>query len=208
MSITNQFGAPTLFETLAQSSSNTTRLLQSLAVVVVGSLLLIASAKFEIPLQPVPFTFQTLVVLLLGAVFGPTLGLATVLAYLAQGAMGLPVFAGTPEKGIGLAYMVGPTGGYLVGFAVATYVTGWLARAKWDRNIITMAVAMVAGTVIIYAFGVVHLTSLIGYDKAVEFGIKPFVLFDLIKIAAAAVLVPSLWKVFGGKPSDIVSGRS
>lgn len=208
MSATNQFGAPTLFESLTQNPSTSIRLLQSLAIVVGGSLLLTASAKFEIPLQPVPFTFQTLVVLLLGAVFGPTLGLAAVLAYLAQGAMGLPVFAGTPEKGIGLAYMIGPTGGYLLGFAVAAYAIGWLARAKWDRNIITMALAMTVGTVIIYAFGVAHLASLIGYDKAIEFGLKPFVLFDLVKIAAAALLVPTLWKTFGGKPSAALSGES
>jgi len=202
MTALQNFGAPTLFETLVPTEKLPTRLLQSLAVVVLGSLLLTVSAKIEIPLQPVPFTFQTLVVLSLGVVFGPTLGLLTVLAYLAQGAMGLPVFAGTPEKGIGLAYMVGPTGGYLVGFAVATYVTGWLARAKWDRNILTMALAMVIGNVIIYAFGVMHLSSLIGYDKAVEFGLKPFIAFDLIKIVAAAIVIPSLWKLFSGKPSD------
>jgi len=130
------------------------------------------------------------------------LGLATVLAYLAQGAVGLPVFAGTPEKGIGLAYMVGPTGGYLLGFAIAAYVTGWLARAKWDRNIITMALAMLIGNVIIYAFGVAHLASLIGMDKAVEFGLKPFIFFDIIKTAAAALVIPSLWKLFGNKPSE------
>jgi len=202
MAAIQSFGAPTLFETLVPAEKLPTRLLQSLAVVVLGSLLLTLSAKIEIPLQPVPFTFQSLVVLSLGVVFGPTLGLLTVLAYLAQGAMGLPVFAGTPEKGIGLAYMVGPTGGYLVGFAVATYVTGWLARAKWDRNILTMALAMVIGNVIIYAFGVMHLSSLIGYDKAVEFGLKPFIAFDLIKIVAAAIVIPSLWKLFSGKPSD------
>ncbi len=202
MAALQNFGAPTLFETLVPAEKLPTKLLQSLAVVVVGSLLLTVSAKFEIPLQPVPFTFQTLVVLALGVVFGPALGLATVLAYLAQGAMGLPVFAGTPEKGIGLAYMVGPTGGYLIGFAVAAYVTGWLARAKWDRNMVTMALAMVIGNMVIYAFGVLHLSSLIGYDKAIEFGLRPFIMFDIIKVAAAAIIIPSLWKMFSGKPSE------
>lgn len=202
MAIIRNFGAPTLFETLVTSTTVPKRVLQSLAVIVAGSLLLTLSAKVEIPLQPVPFTFQSLVVLALGVVFGPMLGLATVLAYLAQGALGLPVFAGTPEKGIGLAYMVGPTGGYLLGFAIAAYVTGWLARAKWDRNIVTMAIAMLIGNVIIYAFGVAHLASLIGFDKAVEFGLKPFVFFDIIKTVAAAIIIPSLWKLFGGKPSE------
>ena len=202
MTALQNFGAPTLFETLVPTEKLPTRLLQSLAVVVLGSLLLTVSAKIEIPLQPVPFTFQTLVVLSLGVVFGPTLGLLTVLAYLAQGAMGLPVFAGTPEKGIGLAYMLGLTGGYLIGFAVAAYVTGWLARAKWDRNVITMALAMLVGNAVIYAFGVLHLSSLIGFDKAVEFGLKPFIVFDAIKIAAAAIIIPTLWKAFSGKPSE------
>jgi len=202
MAALQNIGAPTLFETLVPADKLPTKLLQSLAVVVLGSLLLTLSAKIEIPLQPVPFTFQTLVVLSLGVVFGPTLGLLTVLAYLAQGAMGLPVFAGTPEKGIGLAYMVGPTGGYLIGFAVAAFVTGWLARAKWDRNVVTMALAMLVGNIVIYAFGVWHLSSLIGYDKAIEFGLRPFILFDLIKIAAAAIIIPSVWKMFSGKPSE------
>jgi len=202
MTALQNFGAPTLFETLVPTEKLPTRLLQSLAVVVLGSLLLTVSAKIEIPLQPVPFTFQTLVVLSLGVVFGPTLGLLSVLAYLAQGAMGLPVFAGTPEKGIGLAYMVGPTGGYLIGFAVAAYVTGWLARAKWDRNVITMVLAMLVGNAVIYAFGVLHLSSLIGFDKAVEFGLKPFIVFDIVKSVAAAIIIPTLWKAFSGKPSD------
>ena len=202
MATVRSFAAPTLFETLVSESAASGRLLQSVIVVLAGSLLLTASAKLEIPLQPVPFTFQSLVVLALGVVFGPTLGMATVLAYLAQGAIGLPVFAGTPEKGIGLAYMVGPTGGYLLGFAIAAYVTGWLARAKWDRNIATMALAMIIGNVIIYVLGVAHLASIIGFDKAVEFGLKPFIAFDLIKVAAAALIIPSLWKLFGGKPSE------
>ena len=204
MATIRTFGAPTLFETLVSSVTAPKKVLQSLAVVVAGSLLLTLSAKVEIPLQPVPFTFQSLVVLALGVVFGPMLGLATVMAYLAQGAIGLPVFAGTPEKGIGLAYMVGPTGGYLLGFAVAAFVTGWLARAKWDRNVVTMALAMLIGNVIIYAFGVAHLASLIGMEKAVQFGLKPFIFFDVIKTVAAALVIPSLWKLFGGKPSESV----
>src|SRR5690606_14969027 len=94
------------------------------AVVVLGTLLLTASAKIQVPFWPVPMTMQTFVVLFLGAALGPRLGALTVLLYLAQGALGLPVFAGTPEKGIGLAYMLGPTGGYLIGFVPAAYVVG------------------------------------------------------------------------------------
>jgi len=202
MSAVSSFNAPTLYETLAPAGRLPGRLLPSIIVVVLGSLLLTISAKFQIPMQPVPLTLQTLVVLGLGVVFGPSLGLATVLAYLAQGAMGFAVFAGTPEKGVGLAYMMGPTGGYLLGFAAAAYVSGWLARAKWDRHILSMLLAMVVGNLIIYALGVSHLAGFIGLEKAIQFGVSPFLLGDVIKIVAAALIVPSLWKAIGRKPSE------
>ena len=101
---------------------------------VLGSLLLIASAKVQVPFWPVPMTMQTFAVLVIGMTFGPRLGAATVLLYLVQGAVGLPVFAGTPAKGIGIAYMVGPTGGYLIGFVAAAYLAGRLAMRGWDRS--------------------------------------------------------------------------
>src|SRR5690606_16484525 len=105
--------------------------LRNMLLAVGGSLLLTLSAKINVPFYPVPMTMQTFAVLLIGAAFGWRLGTATVLLYLAQGAAGLPVFAGTPEKGIGLLYLMGPTGGYLVGFAVAAAVVGWLAERGW-----------------------------------------------------------------------------
>jgi biotin transport system substrate-specific component len=117
--------------TLSQSvlaGSNRLSLLQQVLLAIAGSLLLWVSAKVQVPFWPVPMTMQTFVVLGLGAAFGWRLGMATVALYLLEGAMGLPVFAGTPEKGIGLAYMAGPTGGYLAGFVVAAGITGWLAE--------------------------------------------------------------------------------
>ena len=149
-----------------------------------GSLLLIVSAKFQVPFYPVPMTLQPLVVLLLGVVLGSRLGAATVLLYLAQGAAGLPVFAGTPEKGVGLAYMVGPTGGYLLGFALAAYVTGWLAERGFDRTRLGTALAMSLGMVVIYSLGLLWLGVFVGYNaNLLHLGLTPFVLGDVLKIA-------------------------
>jgi biotin transport system substrate-specific component len=143
---------------------------------------------------------QTLVVLLIGFAFGPVLAGATVGLYLLQGAFGLPVFQGTPEKGLGLAYMMGPTGGYLAGFFVAAVVCGKLAQKGWDKRFSTMALGMVLGNAIIYAFGLAWLGSLIGWDKPVlQYGMIPFLVGDLIKIAIAVVLVPMIWKSVNNK---------
>lgn len=159
-----------------------------------GSLLLIVSAKFQVPFYPVPMTLQPLVVLLLGVALGSRLGAATVLLYLAQGAAGLPVFAGTPEKGVGLAYMVGPTGGYLLGFALAAYVTGWLAERGFDRTRLGTALAMSLGMVVIYSLGLLWLGVFVGYNaNLLHLGLTPFVLGDLLKIALATLSVPMLW---------------
>ena len=168
---------------------------RTLFLVLAGSLLLTLSAKVQVPFYPVPMTLQTLVVLLIGVAFGWRMGVATVLAYLAQGAMGLPVFAGTPEKGLGLLYMAGPTGGYLAGFLLAGVVLGALADRGWTRNWQTTAAAMIAGTAIIYLLGVAWLSQLIGFDKAVQFGLVPFIYGDILKLVIAAVSVPFMWKL-------------
>jgi biotin transport system substrate-specific component len=183
--------------TLSQSvlaGSNRLSLLQQVLLAVAGSLLLWVSAKVQVPFWPVPMTMQTFVVLGLGAAFGWRLGMATVALYLLEGAMGLPVFAGTPEKGIGLAYMAGPTGGYLAGFVVAAGITGWLAEKGFDRNVLTMGLAMLAGTVAIYALGLGWLGALIGYEKAVQFGLVPFIPGDIAKLTLAAIVFPATWK--------------
>ncbi len=189
--------APTLFDTLVpQGRDVSASWLRKVAVVIAGSLLLTLSAKASIPFLPVPMTLQTLVVLSLGMVLGPRLGAAAVLAYLAQGAIGLPVFAGTPEKGIGIAYMIQHTGGYLVGFVVAAFTVGLLAQRKWDRSMLTTIAAMLIGNAIIYAFGLLWLGALIGWDKpVVALGMTPFLLGDLAKTLIAAALLPTLWKV-------------
>lgn len=159
-----------------------------------GALLLTVSAKLKVPFYPVPMTMQTFVLLVIGAAYGWRLAAATVLLYLAQGAMGLPVFADTPEKGLGLAYMAGPTGGYLVGFVAAAALVGWLAERGWDRSVGRLAVAMAAGHALVFAFGVLWLGALIGFDKAWAVGVAPFYLATLLKTALAAATLPVVWR--------------
>ena len=169
---------------------------------VVGTLLLTLAAKIQVPFYPVPMTMQTLVVLGLGMAYGWRLGGATLLLYLAEGAVGLPVFAGTPEKGIGLAYMLGGTGGYLLGFVLAAAACGYLAERGWDRNVLTTALAMLIGNVLIYVPGLFWLGTLFGWDKPIfAWGLTPFLLGDLLKLVLAAALLPLAWKLVRRKRS-------
>ncbi len=159
----------------------------------VGVALLWASAKLQIPFWPVPMTMQTYVVLVLGMAYGMRLGTLTVLAYLAAGALGAPVFAGTPEKGLGLPYMLGPTGGYLVGFVAAAALSGWLAERGFDRSFLRTAIAMTAGHALIFAFGLAWLASLIGWEKAYTAGLAPFWAATALKTALGVLTLPTAW---------------
>ena len=192
---------------LAQQFANPS-LLKNITLAILGSLAIWVSAKIQIPFYPVPMTMQVFVVLAIGAAFGSRLGAATVLLYLAEGAAGLPVFAGTPEKGIGLAYMAGPTGGFLIGFVIAAFITGTLAERGWDRNFVTTTFAMLFGLAAIYTLGLLWLAAPflpitefggIGFDKAIQFGLQPFIIADLVKVALAAMLFPMIWKMIGNK---------
>lgn len=174
------------------------RLLVTLFLAIAGSLLIWASAKVKVPFYPVPITMQVFVIMALAATYGFRLGVATILLYMAEGASGLPVFTDTPEKGIGLAYMAGGTGGYLVGFVVATGLVGWFAERGFDRNPFKLFAVMFAGSAIIFALGIVWLGILFGWDKPIlEWGLYPFILPDLTKIALAACLVPAVCRLFG-----------
>lgn len=166
-------------------------MMHKVALVVGGSLLLAISAHIKVPFYPVPVTMQTMLVLLIGMAYGSRLGLATIIAYLAQGAVGMPVFAG----GAGLAYMAGPTGGYLFGFAAAAFVVGMLAEKGWGKSYQSTALAMIIGNLVIYAFGVTYLSSIVGsFDKAIQFGLMPFIYGDLLKIVIATIALPLAWK--------------
>ncbi len=171
-------------------------ILRNFLLAVAGSLVLWASAKVKIPFYPVPMTMTTFVVLVIGMVYGWKLGAATVLLYLAEGAVGLPVFAGTPEKGIGIAYILGPTGGYLVGYVLAAAICGYLAQLNWDKRASLTALAMLIGNLAIYVPGLLWLGILLGWDKPVlEWGLIPFIGGDLLKLALAAASIPLIWKL-------------
>ncbi len=185
---------PTLLDTVWDTTKSS-KWLRFALITLGGSLLLTMTAKLQVPFYPVPMTMTTFAILFLSMACGWRLGGSIVLFYLLQGAAGLPVFAGTPEKGIGIAYMMGPTGGYLIGYYIAAIVVGFLAERGWDRNFVTTAAAMLIGSALIYIPGVLYLGSLFGWDKPIlEWGMYPFLLGDLTKLVLAAVLLPLLWK--------------
>lgn len=187
---------PTLIERIWPTTNDTKATWRFVGLALAGSALLALSAKVKLDIGPVPVTLQTFVLLAMAMLFGARLAGATVLAYLAEGAAGLPVFAGTPEKGLGLAYMMGPTGGYLVGFFLAAVAAGMLAERGWDRNIVLTALAMTIGTALIFIPGVLWLGTLIGWDKPVlALGLYPFLAGGAIKIAMAVAIFPTLWAV-------------
>lgn len=159
-------------------------------LMLLGSLFLALCAQIEVPLYPVPITMQTFGVLLLGSAFGARLGAATVALYLLEGASGLPVFAG---GGAGLTTLFGVTGGYLFGFVIAAWLVGALAERGWDRGVLTTALAMLFGNIVLYIPGLIWLAGFIGTEAAIAGGLTPFILGDLLKIALAAGLLPAAW---------------
>ncbi|MGD1042872.1 MAG: biotin transporter BioY [Sedimentisphaerales bacterium] len=162
-------------------------------VVICGSLILCLSAQVKVylPISPVPITGQTFAVLMLAALLGSRRGVLAMLAYLIEGALGLPVFAG----GIGITVLIGPTGGYLVGFIAVAYVVGKLAEMGWDRCVSTTILAMLAGEIVLYTFGVCWLTIMTNIRTALVIGLYPFIVGDILKIALAAAVLPAGWKL-------------
>jgi biotin transport system substrate-specific component len=159
------------------------------ALIVVGVVLLALSSKIQVPFWPVPMTLQTAAVLLIGATYGLRLGSATLLAYLGCGAIGLPVFA----SGAGLAYMTGPTGGYLLGFLAAVVVMGWLADKGWGRTLPQAVGLMLLGEIVLFALGIAWLAALIGPDKALAGGLVPFLPAETLKATLAAAVLSLGW---------------
>ena len=169
---------------------------REVALILGGSLLIALSAQLQInlPFSPVPITGQTFAVLLLGALYGSRRGPATVVTYLALGAIGLPVFAG---GAFGVARLVGPTAGYLVGFIVAAFVVGLLSERGWDRKPWSTAASMIIGNGIIYLAGVLWLSRFVGWQAVLSTGFLPFLAGDALKIALATVMLPAGWKLIG-----------
>jgi biotin transport system substrate-specific component len=182
----------TLGPTLTRRFWPQAALWMDILLIVIGSIFVALFAQISIPLPftPVPITGQTFAVLLVGAVLGSRRGAATLALYVAEGCFGLPVFAGGTA---GLAKLLGPTGGYLVGFIVAAFVVGYLAERGMDRKWTTTLIPFLIGTVIIYAIGVPWLAVFIGWNKALAGGLWPFLIGDAIKLVLAALVMPSAW---------------
>ena len=169
------------------------KLVKNLFIALIGSILLAISSKIKIPFYPVPMTMQTFVVLIIGITLGWKIGLATISLYLFQGILGLPVFSGTPEKGIGLIYFTGPTMGYLIGFLVTVYFAG---KFKYSKNIILNFLKLMFATSFIYILGILWLGTLLGWDKPIfELGAQPFLLAELFKILLATVIINQIQRI-------------
>ena len=174
-------------------SLKTSKLIKYAFVALIGSIILAISSKVKIPFYPVPMTMQTLVVIVLGIALGWKLGLASVSLYLFEGIIGLPVFSGTPEKGIGFIYFTGPTMGYLIGFLVAVYFAG---KFNYDKNLFKNFLKLTFATSFIYFLGMAWLGSLIGWDKPIfRLGAEPFLLAELFKILIATFALKQISKI-------------
>ena len=174
------------------------RLAKQAALVVLGIAVLAVAAKIKVPMWPVPITMGTFAVLSIGAAYGARLGLVTIFGYMLIGALGFDVFAGSTAEKFGLEYMMGGTGGYLVGYVLATVLLGYLARLGWDRSAPKMALAMVLGNALIYIPGLIWLGMLFGWDKPIlAWGLTPFLVGDVVKLLLAAALFPAIWKFVG-----------
>jgi biotin transport system substrate-specific component len=169
------------------------RVWQSVALALAGSLLIAVSARIQVPMWPVPMTMQSLAVLLIAMAGGARVGVAAVGLYLAQGAMGSPVFAG----GGGVAHLVGPTAGYLWSFLAVAGIAGTMADRGMTRSLAGAAATAVAGSIVIYAVGATWLAAIVGADQALSLGVLPFLPGDLCKAALAVLLIRSGWKLSG-----------
>lgn len=188
---------PVMSHPWVASRSSIEKFALALFAALAGSLLLAVSARLQVPFWPVPMTMQTLAVLVLAMLLGARLGCAIVMLYIFEGLLGLPVFANTPERGIGLAYLLGPTGGYLFGFVLSAYIIGRLAERGLSASLLRAIALQALGTAIILACGLVWLGGLIGYEKAISVGLIPFLLSSGVKVVLGALLVVAIGRRLG-----------
>ena len=175
-------------ELIKQNSHS--KIIKSLLVILLGSLILAISAKIKIPFYPVPMTMQTFVVLFLGISLGYKVALATVGLYLLEGILGLPVFSNSPERGIGLAYFTGPTMGYLIGFLFACFFASFI---KKNDNYLIIFLKLILSVSAIYILGILWLGTLIGWDKPIfELGVMPFLIAEIFKITLLTVVAKKI----------------
>ena len=170
------------------STYNVNIYIKNISLVLFGTLLLALSSKVQVPFWPVPMTMQTFIVFIIGMAYGSKLAFLTLVAYLLEGALGLPVFA----KGGGLLYLTGDTAGYLYGMTIAAAVIGYLAELGYNESYFKSLISLIIGTFIIFLLGVGYLGSIIGYDKALAGGLYPFIPSEFFKIGLAVVLIPSI----------------
>lgn len=189
--LTSPSPVPTLIGAIPVPQDHRLRLLRSVLIVLSGTVFIALSARIQVPMWPVPMTMQTLAVLLVGMAFGARLAGATLLAYLAQGALGLPVFA----SGGGLVFLTGPTAGYLFGFLAAGVLVGWLADRGWTNGYVRSFAAACLGGALIHAFGVAWLSMFIGAQNAISAGLMPFIAGDVLKSGLIALIAPNAWAV-------------
>ena len=177
-------------------SARLTRTIRAVSVLFIAALTA-AAAQISIPLPftDVPFTFQPMVVLIGGLALGPRLGVASQVLYLAAGIAGLPVFAASPGLPQGAARLFGPTGGYLMAYPLAAFVTGYLGARGFDRRYVKSVLAMFAGLAIVFVGGIAWLSLLVGMQAALVAGFYPFVVKDTIKLLLAAAFMPAIWKL-------------
>ena len=169
------------------------KIIKNLFIALIGTIILAISSKIKIPFYPVPMTMQTLVVLIIGIGFGWKLGVATISLYLFEGIIGLPVFSGTPEKGIGLIYFTGPTMGYLIGFLLAVFFAG---KFNYDYSIIKNFIKLTFASSFIYILGMAWLGGLVGWEKPIfKLGAQPFLLAELFKILLATFAIHQIKKI-------------
>ena len=174
--------------------------IQRMVLVAVGIAFLIIAAKIKLilPFSPVPVTLGTFAVLTIGTTYGQRLGLMTIFGYLLIGMLGFDVFANSSAEANGLTYMLGGTGGYLIGYCFAIMALGFIAKLNWDRNIFKLGVALVFANILIYAPGILWLGQLYGWDQPIiAWGLTPFIIGDLLKLALTASLIPLIWKLIG-----------
>jgi biotin transport system substrate-specific component len=203
-----QSSTPTRALALAVWPRSISPAVQAIVLALVGTAVLALSAKIKVPFYPVPMTLQTFAIMALAAAYGSRLAVVTVVLYLFEGALGLPVFTNTPPAVAGPAYFLGPTGGFLIGFVALAWIVGTAADHGWDRSIAKLLAAMVAADVVVFVLGFAWLAWFatlsngaagLGIASAFKFGVAPFLLADLLKIALAALAVPAAWMLVGRK---------